>query len=67
MKKILVDRDSAIVKALKFIKDDSMAYDVAKAIKCLPTYELSDKDVEEIEVKKALKELTITFSDWSTV
>lgn len=59
MKKILVDRDSAIVRALKCIKDDSIAYDVAKAIKCLPTYELSDKETEEIEVKKALKELTI--------
>lgn len=29
MKKILVDRDSAIVRALKCIKDDSIAYDVA--------------------------------------
>ena len=55
MKKILVDRDSAIVRALKCIKDDSIAYDVAKAIKCLPTYELSDSG--EIEVKKALKQM----------
>ena len=48
MKKILVHRDSAIVRALKCIKDDSVAYDVAKAIKCLPTYELSDKALKEL-------------------
>ena len=51
MKKILVHRDSAIVRALKCIKDDSVAYDVAKAIKCLPTYELSDMESKVIFIK----------------